>query len=365
MGENDSNNNNDDAMKNLKTSPAYTSYFAGRRQILLLAEEKSMGKGYIAVKQESFKCATPGGKTYEQVLYRIFMQFAACDFRVVVDTTQHRQLNTIILGLSDDLNFMSLKVAHNTEAMSNRILQFEANKLKQRKFKFGVMLRNPYTDRCELDCFQHQEMDGSAEYHEFLSLMGKKVELKNWEKFSGGLNVVCDATGTHSYYTTMLDCEVMYHVSTCLPHTPGDAQQLAKKRHIGNDIILIIFNDNNNNNNNNSGGGGESDQARVPFSPSDIRSHFIHVVISVEPYSRNEDNNNEVESYEVSVAAQSQVRAIMYPTAQRIIKKKHLKSFLLSLSINYEIAAMESKAFLTQMKPVKKDFIEEEFKLNG
>lgn len=33
----------------------------------------------------------------------------------------------------------------------------------------------------------------------------------------------------------------MFHVSTFLPYTVGDTQQLQRKRHIGNDIVAIVF----------------------------------------------------------------------------------------------------------------------------
>jgi RAP1 GTPase activating protein 1 len=49
----------------------------------------------------------------------------------------------------------------------------------------------------------------------------------------------------------------MFHVSTMIPHTPNDTQQVERKRHIGNDIVVIIFKEGN-----------------TPFNPSLIRSHF-------------------------------------------------------------------------------------------
>ena len=33
----------------------------------------------------------------------------------------------------------------------------------------------------------------------------------------------------------------MYHVATLLPFSDTDAQQLQRKRHIGNDIVSIVF----------------------------------------------------------------------------------------------------------------------------
>ena len=50
-----------------------------------------------------------------------------------------------------------------------------------------------------------------------------------------------DTTGTHSVYTTMDDFEIMFHVSTLLPHNPRDPQQVERKRHIGNDICVIVY----------------------------------------------------------------------------------------------------------------------------
>lgn len=35
-----------------------------------------------------------------------------------------------------------------------------------------------------------------------------------------------DSTGTHSLYTTYKDYELMFHVSTMLPHTPSNRQQV-------------------------------------------------------------------------------------------------------------------------------------------
>ncbi|KYO33077.1 signal-induced proliferation-associated protein 1-like [Alligator mississippiensis] len=49
-----------------------------------------------------------------------------------------------------------------------------------------------------------------------------------------------DSTGTHSLYTTYQDYEIMFHVSTMLPYTPNNPQQLLRKRHIGNDIVTIV-----------------------------------------------------------------------------------------------------------------------------
>ena len=57
----------------------------------------------------------------------------------------------------------------------------------------------------------------------------------------------------------------MFHVSTLLPHEPNDPQKLQRKRHIGNDIVCVVFLETDN----------------THFSPSCIKSHFLHTFIVV------------------------------------------------------------------------------------
>ena len=58
----------------------------------------------------------------------------------------------------------------------------------------------------------------------------------------------------------------MFHVSTLLPYTENDSQQLQRKRHIGNDIVAVIFQEGN-----------------TPFAPDMIASNFLHAYIVVQP----------------------------------------------------------------------------------
>ena len=67
------------------------------------------------------------------------------------------------------------------------------------------------------------------------------------------------------YFSFFLSIEIMFHVSTLLPHEPNDPQKLQRKRHIGNDIVCVVFLETDN----------------THFSPSCIKSHFLHTFIVV------------------------------------------------------------------------------------
>lgn len=81
----------------------------------------------------------------------------------------------------------------------------------------------------------------SPAFREFLDILGDRVRLKGFDKYKGGLDTVHDLTGTESIYTNWKNIELMFHVSTMLPHEENDPQKLQKKRHIGNDIVCVAF----------------------------------------------------------------------------------------------------------------------------
>jgi RAP1 GTPase activating protein 1 len=84
-------------------------------------------------------------------------------------------------------------------------------------------------------------------------------------RFRGGLDIQ-SSSGEKSVYEVHDDSELMFHVSTLLPHSDTDGQQLEKKRHIGNDKVALVFQDRD-----------------TPFCPSMIRSKLLHVFVLVQP----------------------------------------------------------------------------------
>uniref|UniRef100_A0A8C4YPC7 RAP1 GTPase activating protein 2 n=1 Tax=Gopherus evgoodei TaxID=1825980 RepID=A0A8C4YPC7_9SAUR len=166
----------------------------------------------------------------------------------------------------------------------------------------------------------------SPSFKNFLSLLGETITLQDFKGFRGGLDVMHGQTGTESVYTVFRDREIMFHVSTKLPFTEGDAQQLQRKRHIGNDIVAIIFQEEN-----------------TPFVPDMIASNFLHAYIVVQVESPETDN----ESYKVSVTAREDVPSFgpSLPSPPVFQKNTEFREFLLTKLINAENACCKSDKF--------------------
>ncbi|XP_063409687.1 rap1 GTPase-activating protein 1-like isoform X3 [Mytilus trossulus] len=190
-------------------------------------------------------------------------------------------------------------------------------------YKIGIIYQKFHQTK-EEELFSN--VNHSPAMEEFLLTIGDRVKLKDFQGFRGGLDNVQSQTGEESVYTQFKEREIMFHVSTLLPFTDGDPQQLQRKRHIGNDIVVIVFQEEN-----------------TPFVPNMIASHFLHSFIVVQPIDPNTDHTK----YKVSVAARSDVPQFgpSIPNSAIFDKGPEFRDFLLTKIINAEKASYKSDQF--------------------
>ncbi|NXD98816.1 RPGP1 protein, partial [Chaetorhynchus papuensis] len=223
-----------------------------------------------------------------------------------------------------------------------------------------------------------EELFGTTEespaFAEFLDVLGQRVQLRDFKgcvrgaggagpagpgchshpptharRFRGGLDVTHGQTGSESVYCHFRDKEIMFHVSTKLPYTEGDAQQLQRKRHIGNDIVAIVFQDEN-----------------TPFVPDMIASNFLHafVVVQLEqggtqgtlykvppvpqcPRPQGGPRGHPPHPPQVSVTARDDVPFFGPPLPDPAVFRKgpEFQEFLLTKLINAEYACYRAEKF--------------------
>jgi RAP1 GTPase activating protein 1 len=116
----------------------------------------------------------------------------------------------------------------------------------------------------------------------------------------------------------------MFHVSTLLPYSKSERQQLERKRHIGNDIVTIVF-----------------QETETPFNPEWITSQFLHVYLVVTPL------DYESSQYKVSVLHRDSVPT--FGPAIQHTRSFHadqtFKQWILTKLINAELASCRASAF--------------------
>ncbi|KAM6982752.1 rap1 GTPase-activating protein 1-like isoform 8-T8 [Tautogolabrus adspersus] len=205
---------------------------------------------------------------------------------------------------------------------SRLIVTFDEHVISN-NFKFGVIYQK-FGQTSEEELFGNSEE--SPAFVEFLEFLGEKIELHNFKGFRGGLDVTHGQTGTESIYCNYHNKEVMFHVSTKLPYTEGDTQQLQRKRHIGNDIVAIVFQEDN-----------------TPFVPDMIASNFLHAYVVVQVVNPCSDNV----LYRVSVTARDDVPFFgpALPNPAVFKKGPEFHEFLFTKLINAEYACYKAEKF--------------------
>uniref|UniRef100_UPI0037E964C6 rap1 GTPase-activating protein 1 isoform X3 n=1 Tax=Semicossyphus pulcher TaxID=241346 RepID=UPI0037E964C6 len=205
---------------------------------------------------------------------------------------------------------------------SRLIVTFDEHVISN-NFKFGVIYQK-FGQTSEEELFGNSEE--SPAFVEFLEFLGEKIELHNFKGFRGGLDVTHGQTGTESVYCNYRNKEVMFHVSTKLPYTEGDTQQLQRKRHIGNDIVAIVFQEEN-----------------TPFVPDMIASNFLHAYVVVQVLNPGSDNV----LYRVSVTARDDVPFFgpALPNPAVFKKGPEFHEFLFTKLINAEYACYKAEKF--------------------
>ncbi|XP_036436473.1 signal-induced proliferation-associated protein 1 isoform X1 [Colossoma macropomum] len=236
-----------------------------------------------------------------------------------------------------DLNLHCLRLASTSPKVRDTLLKLDEQGLNFQR-KVGVMYCRA-GQSTEEDMYNN-ESAGPA-FDEFLDLLGERVRLKGWEKYRAQLDTKTDSTGTHSLYTRYQDYEIMFHVSTMLPYTANNRQQLLRKRHIGNDIVTIVF----------------QEPGALPFTPKAIRSHFQHVFIIVQVHEPCTENTY----YRVAVTRSKDIPLFgpLFPKGARFPRSPAFRDFLLAKAINAENAAEKSEKFRSMATRTRQEYLKD------
>ncbi|XP_071946129.1 uncharacterized protein [Antedon mediterranea] len=307
------------------TAKMYRRCFLGKEHLNYTATDENLGPLILSVKQEVIASQDHLRlmlRSHSRTIHELLPNSCLGDSQFLPAKLAKRLEDEITVDKMQPILFLKgseLIAAYDEHALVNN-------------FKFGVIYQK-HGQATEEELFSNRSSSPALE--QFLGILGDKVQLLNFSGFRGGLDVSHGQTGTHSIYTKHKDKGVMFHVSTMLPYTEGDRQQLQRKRHIGNDIVAIIFQD-----------------KATPFIPDMIASNFLHAYIVVRPIEPNTANTR----YEVSVTAREDVPLFgpALPSPAIFKKGTEFREFLLTKLLNAENACYKAQKFAMIQERTKK-----------
>ncbi|KAL7073150.1 hypothetical protein ACQ4LE_007033 [Meloidogyne hapla] len=322
----------------------YRHCFVGRIHIEYCGIDESLGPCVVSMVREE----TKDGSSQHNIFRLVLRISDVLTMRVSVpeealSDAQDRSTRSLMRELLDivcpQIHFASLRPTTNIQKVEEILLKIDEQPIYTR-YKVGVLYCK---DNQSTEEQMYNNEDSSPHFEEFLDFLGTRVKLKGFDafKYKGGLDTKGNTTGLYSIYTEHHSAQIMFHVSTMLPFTPNNKQQLARKRHIGNDMVTIIFQEPN----------------ALPFSPITVRSHFQHVFIVI----RVSNPLTENVSYRVAVARAKDVPAFGPPLASSAVYQKsaHFHDFLITKIINAENAVHRSRKFASMAARTRREALKE------
>ncbi|XP_014912829.1 signal-induced proliferation-associated 1-like protein 2 isoform X5 [Poecilia latipinna] len=325
----------------------YHKFFYGREHQNYFGVDENLGPVAVSVRRERLD----DGKEKEGMQYNYRITFRTSQLTTlrgailedaIPSTARHGTarglpLKEVLEYVIPELNIQCLRLALNSPKVPEQLLKLDEQGLSF-QHKVGVLY-------CKAGQSTEEEMynneSAGPALDEFLDLLGQRVRLKGFTKYRAQLDNKTDSTGTHSLYTTYKDYELMFHVSTMLPYTPNNRQQLLRKRHIGNDIVTIVF----------------QEPGALPFTPKNIRSQFQHVFVIVRVHSPCTDNV----CYSVAVSRSKDVPPFGPPIPKSVTfpKSAVFRDFLLAKVINGENAAHKSEKFRAMATRTRQEYLKD------
>nr|XP_057942779.1 rap1 GTPase-activating protein 2-like isoform X2 [Doryrhamphus excisus] len=294
---------------------AYRKYFLGKEHLNFSCSSSSVGNLLLSVRHEEDNQQEHLHVIIRSRVKTIYQHLSVTD---LPDIPSVQELAKLLCDDAAGLRFTPVLYPK----ASQLIVNYDEHEVNS-TFKFGVIFQC-FGQVSEEELFRNNEE--TPAFQEFLQLLGDTVELQDFKGFRGGLDVSHGQTGSQSVYTVHRQQEIMFHVSTKLPFTEGDTQQLQRKRHIGNDIVAVVF-----------------QEEATPFVPDMIASNFLHAFVLVQVADPCSENT----SYKVSVTAREDVPAFgpMLPNPSVFKKGPEFREFLLTKLINAELACYKSVRF--------------------
>ncbi|XP_058880364.1 signal-induced proliferation-associated 1-like protein 2 isoform X5 [Acipenser ruthenus] len=325
----------------------YHKYFYGREHQNYFGVDENLGPVAVSIRREKLE----DGKEKDGVQYNYRITFRTSELTTlrgailedaVPSTARHGTarglpLKEVLEYAIPELNIQCLRLALNSPKVPEQLLKLDEQGLSF-QHKVGILY-------CKAGQSTEEEMYNNETagpgFDEFLDLLGQKVRLKGFSKYRAQLDNKTDSTGSHSLYTTYKDYELMFHVSTLLPYTANNTQQLLRKRHIGNDIVTIVF----------------QEPGALPFTPKNIRSHFQHVFVIVKVYNPCTENV----CYSVAVSRSKDVPPFGPPIPKGVTfpKSAVFRDFLLAKVINAENAAHKSEKFRAMATRTRQEYLKD------
>jgi len=334
-------------------STYYKNFFYGKEHQNWFGVDENLGPVAVSIRRERVVHTSEEGRvlshhpSLEHFMYRLIVRTSELlplrgsvleDSIPALKSEKIKNIPTkeVLEFCFPELQLSSLHLGIQSGPCEEQLVRLD-EQCNEKTYKVGVMYCRA-GQQTEEEMYNNEE--GGPAFNEFLDVIGQRVRLKGFNKYKAGLCNKNDSTGLYSVYNDFEGNEIMFHVSTLLPYTPNNRQQLPRKRHIGNDIVTVVF----------------QEPGALPFIPN-IRSQFQHVFIIVRAHNPCTENTQ----YSVAVTRSKNVPMFgpPIPAGALFTKSSSFTKFILTKVINAENAAHRSDKFVSMATRTRQEYLKD------
>ena len=213
--------------------PWYICYFTGRPQAHFVSTPQT-GPVLLSLAVISEGQAPPGYSGGVMAIYRSkqFERKMIIPFGLLGKTEKQLGANQLKSVIPIVLQSLDVDPKQSFKLFKKNHLDYDLRSYETSQggidYKFGLLYCGKGQTQ-EAEMYDNSSDDVSAEYQEFMELIGTIIPLQGHKGYRAGLDVNSNTTGEKSLFTTFYSSQVMFHVASMLPHVVEDAQKNRKE----------------------------------------------------------------------------------------------------------------------------------------
>ncbi|CAF4738196.1 unnamed protein product, partial [Rotaria sp. Silwood1] len=218
-----------------------------------------------------------------------------------------------------------------------KILEFDKYNDEQLFNKVGIVYQH-LNQSSEITILSNDKM--SIEMENFLNLISELVQLKNFNKYRGDLDIKTDQHGAYSYFTTYQNHQIMFNVAPMISSDRNDREFIQRKSLIANALICIIFQEENG----------------LSFQPDFFLGKVTQVYIIVQPIQIKSNLY-----YKIEIWRRTDIEPIVDPSGGIFKHDESFRDYFLTLILNTTNTILKKdffrKRIIEQRSSLKNEYL--------
>ncbi|CAF1246379.1 unnamed protein product [Adineta steineri] len=256
----------------------------------------------------------------------------------VSDTINIKNEKNILHSLFQKAQLSSIQhyeIIHHIKA-NEKILEFDKYIDDQYSNKIGFIFQR-LNQTNENEILSNNDM--SIEMKNFLNSISERIELKDFNKYRGDLDIKTNEHGLYSYFTFYENHQIMFNIAPIIPSEINDKEFIHRKGLIGNALLCIVF-----------------QEVGSRFQPDFILGKMIQVYITVQPMEINSQLH-----YKIEIWRRCDIEPIDKPSGGIYKHDETFRNYFLTLILNTMNIILKKDVFqlriVNQRERSKNEFI--------